>query len=130
MGRHGHASIPFGIHKGIRVRLLPDPYLSWLTTTFIMTAPEWRWLKDSVLSELNFRGLRSDLVDLHVKPGCQAVVPPYWNTLLECTSETCNRPLPCTIHTVEESAQTRFEFAEAKFLLESKRRIRVEGERT
>lgn len=30
--------------------------------------------------------------------GCQAVVPPYWNTELECTSETCHRPLPCSVH--------------------------------
>ncbi len=29
---------------------------------------------------------------------CQAVVPPFWNTLLQCTSETCHRPLPCPVH--------------------------------
>lgn len=31
-------------------------------------------------------------------PDCRESVPPYWNTLLECTSETCHRPLPCPIH--------------------------------
>lgn len=29
---------------------------------------------------------------------CRETVPPYWNTLLECTSETCHRPLPCEVH--------------------------------
>ena len=29
---------------------------------------------------------------------CAAVVPPYWDTLRECTSETCHRPLPCSVH--------------------------------
>lgn len=29
---------------------------------------------------------------------CRETVAPYWNTLLECTSETCHRPLPCLIH--------------------------------
>jgi hypothetical protein len=31
-------------------------------------------------------------------PGCQKTVAPYWNTARECTSETCNRPLPCAVH--------------------------------
>jgi hypothetical protein len=30
---------------------------------------------------------------------CQEAVPPYWNTALQCTSETCNRPVPCILHT-------------------------------
>lgn len=30
--------------------------------------------------------------------GCQEVVPPHWDTGLECTSETCHRPLPCIVH--------------------------------
>jgi len=30
--------------------------------------------------------------------GCQEAVSPYWNTLLQCTSETCHRPLPCAVH--------------------------------
>ncbi len=30
--------------------------------------------------------------------GCQSTVLPYWDRLLEITSETCNRPLPCPVH--------------------------------
>ncbi len=61
-GRHGRAVIPFGKHKGTRIRLLPDSYLSWLTIfSPVMSQPQWRWLRDSVLAELKFRGLRADL---------------------------------------------------------------------
>lgn len=35
---------------------------------------------------------------LERRGGCQETVHPYWNTLLECTSETCHRPLPCVVH--------------------------------
>ena len=59
--RHGRAVIPFGKHKGTRIRLLSDSYLSFLTTTFVMTSPEWRWLRDSLIAELDYRGLRADL---------------------------------------------------------------------
>ena len=31
-------------------------------------------------------------------PTCEGIVPPYWNTELQCTSETCHRPLPCPVH--------------------------------
>lgn len=61
--RHGKATIPFGKYKGVRVRLLPDDYLSFLTTISLMKAPQWRWLKDSVIAELKFRGMRYDLAD-------------------------------------------------------------------
>lgn len=63
MARHGRAQMPWGKHKGTRLRLIPNEYLSWLTTTFVMRAPEWRWLKDSLIAELKFRDLRYDLAD-------------------------------------------------------------------
>lgn len=53
--------MPWGKHKGTRLRLIPDEYLSWLTTTFVMTAPEWDWLRNSLIAELKFRDLRYDL---------------------------------------------------------------------
>ena len=59
--RHGRAVIPFGKYKGVRIRLLPDDYLSFLTTTNLIRAAQWRWLKDSVIAELRFRGFREDL---------------------------------------------------------------------
>jgi len=63
MSRHGRAVIPFGKYKGCRIRLLPDSYLSFLTTLKLMKDRRWRWLWDSVIAELRFRGLRSDLAD-------------------------------------------------------------------
>lgn len=67
--RHGRATIPFGKYKGVRIRLLPDDYLSFLTSIALMQDPKWKWLKDSVLSELRFRGLRADLADAPDIPG-------------------------------------------------------------
>ena len=61
--RHGRATIPFGKYKGVRIRLLPDDYLSFLTSIALMQDPKWKWLKDSILSELRSRGLREDLAD-------------------------------------------------------------------
>jgi hypothetical protein len=42
---------------------VPDDYLSFLTTLPFMKAERWRWLRDSIVAELKFRGLRYDLVD-------------------------------------------------------------------
>jgi uncharacterized protein (DUF3820 family) len=61
--RHGRAVVPFGKYKGVRIRLLPDAYLSWLTTAPMLSDPKWWWLKESLLAELRFRGLRQDLAD-------------------------------------------------------------------
>lgn len=61
--RHGRAVMPWGKFKGVRIRLLPDDYVSWLTTTDIVKAAQWRWLKDSLIAELKFRGLRYDLAE-------------------------------------------------------------------
>lgn len=59
--KHGRAVIPFGKYKGVRVRIIPDDYLSWLMTAKMMKDPRWTWLRDSVIAELKFRGLRYDL---------------------------------------------------------------------
>ena len=61
--RHGRAVIPFGKYKGVRVRLLPDDYLSWLTTAPMIRAAKWKWLRDSLIAELEYRGLRADLAE-------------------------------------------------------------------
>ncbi len=61
--RHGRAVMPWGKHKGVRIRLIPDAYLSWLTTTPILRDAKWWWLKESLEAELKFRGLRADLAD-------------------------------------------------------------------
>ncbi|HEX8797912.1 MAG TPA: hypothetical protein VF772_04825 [Terriglobales bacterium] len=53
--RAGRAVMPWGKYKGTRVRLPPDAYLSFLTTTFIMQSEQWTWLRDSVLAELRYR---------------------------------------------------------------------------
>jgi uncharacterized protein (DUF3820 family) len=98
MAKHGRAVMPFGMHKGVRIRLLSDSYISWLTTWPGLWQAQWRWLKESVLAELRFRGLRDDLAATVEVEECQAVVSPYWNTLLQCTSETCHRPMPCPLH--------------------------------
>jgi uncharacterized protein (DUF3820 family) len=65
MARHGRAVIPFGKkHRGVRVRLCPDEYLSWLTSQeWFMRDSMWTWLKESLLAELRFRRLRDDLAD-------------------------------------------------------------------
>lgn len=59
--KHGRAVVPFGKYKGVRIRLLPDDYLSWLTTAPMMQESKWRWLLDSLIAELKFRGLKYEL---------------------------------------------------------------------
>lgn len=61
--RHGRAQLPWGKFRGVRIRLVPDDYLSWLTTAPMIRAPKWKWLYDSLISELKFRGLRYDLAE-------------------------------------------------------------------
>jgi hypothetical protein len=61
--RHGRAIMPFGKYKGVRIRLLPDAYLSWLSSFAALKDPSWWWLKESLHAELRFRGLREDLAD-------------------------------------------------------------------
>jgi hypothetical protein len=41
---------------------------------------------------------RRKTVDAEVENYCQVVVAPHWDTGLEATTETCNRPLPCVVH--------------------------------
>lgn len=53
--------MPWGRYKGVRIRLLPDDYLSWLTTAEILRAPQWKWLWESLAAELKFRGLKHEL---------------------------------------------------------------------
>lgn len=56
--RHGRAQMPWGKFRGVRIRLLPDDYLSWLTTApMLRDETRWKWLWDSVIAELRFRGL-------------------------------------------------------------------------
>jgi len=64
--------MPWGCHKGVQVRHLPDGYLSWLSSalvggveytthgTFDPTDPKWDWLRESVFAELDWRGFHSD----------------------------------------------------------------------
>lgn len=59
--RHGRATIPWGKYKGVRIRLLPDDYLSWLTTLPLVRHEKWKWLYDSLIAELKFRGLKYEL---------------------------------------------------------------------
>lgn len=61
MARHGRAVMPWGKYRGVRIRLLPDSYVSWLTTSVIMQDAKWWWLRESLEAELRFRGLRADL---------------------------------------------------------------------
>lgn len=60
--KHGRATIPFGQYKGVRIRLLPDDYLSWLTT--FLVDPNWHWLRESVLAELRFRGFVTEMASV------------------------------------------------------------------
>ena len=61
--RHGRACMPWGKYRGVRIRLIPDDYLSWLTTAPMMREPKWRWLWDSLVSELKFRDLKYELAE-------------------------------------------------------------------
>lgn len=72
--------MPFGKYKGVRVRLLPDDYLSWMTGCDILKLNQWNWLKESLLAELHFRGLRHDLAetpDPVVEPSPSPIRPIY-----------------------------------------------------
>jgi uncharacterized protein (DUF3820 family) len=55
--------MPWGKYKGCRIRVLPDAYLSWLSGWDVLQNAEWKWLHDSLIAELEFRGLRADLAD-------------------------------------------------------------------
>lgn len=70
--------MPFGKWKGVRIRLLPVDYLSWLTTSDIMKDPKWGWLKESLIAELRFRGLSFDLAGTE-DPAPKVVVQPKNN---------------------------------------------------
>jgi uncharacterized protein (DUF3820 family) len=62
--RHGRATMPWGKFKGVRIRMLPDDYLSWLTTSVMMTDQRWWWLKQSLFAEIKFRGLNVQGIEL------------------------------------------------------------------
>jgi len=53
--------MPWGKYRGVRIRLLPDSYLSWLTTSVVMNDPRWWWLRESLVAELKFRGLNYEM---------------------------------------------------------------------
>lgn len=73
--RHGRAQMPWGRFRGVRIRLIPDDYLSWLCTTpMLRDEARWKWLRDSVISELKFRGLRYDLAETD-EPGVEIPEP-------------------------------------------------------
>lgn len=55
------------------------------------------------LTEVDQRLRKADVKQLG---SCGAAVPPYWDRLLGCTSETCYRPLPCPVHDGEERRET------------------------
>lgn len=55
--------MPWGKWRGVRLRLIPDAYLSWLTTTVIIRDHKWNWLKQSLIAELEYRGMRYDLAE-------------------------------------------------------------------
>ena len=61
MSRHGRAVMPWGKYRGVRIRLIPDDYLSFLTTAPMMKTPQWKWLWDSVIAELRFRGFNYEM---------------------------------------------------------------------
>ena len=76
MARAGRAVIPFGKYKGVRIRLLPADYLSWLTTAPMMREPRWKWLWDSLISELKFRGLNYEQAETEDPPMPAPIQPP------------------------------------------------------
>ena len=64
--RHGRATLPFGKHRGVRVSLCDDAYLSWLSGWLAEDAErmaKFQYVFDSIVPELNHRGLRGDLAD-------------------------------------------------------------------
>jgi len=81
MARHGRAVMPFGKFKGVRIRLLPDSYLSWLSTA--LQDPKWWWLKESLRAELRFRGFREDLADTDDPPPAELPARPLRKIILE-----------------------------------------------
>ena len=77
MARHGKAIMPWGKWRGVRIALLPNDYLSWLTTSIVMTDSRWEWLKDSLLKELRARGMndKGALVSDETIPEPEATLP-------------------------------------------------------
>ena len=73
--RHGRATIPFGKYRGVRIRLLPNDYLSWLTTAPMMRDKKWKWLWDSLISELKFRGFNYEMAETADPPTALSPAP-------------------------------------------------------
>jgi uncharacterized protein (DUF3820 family) len=70
--KHGRATLPFGKYKGVVVRQLPDDYLSYLADWDGLKEARWNWLRESIMAELRFRGLRDDRAGREDAPGTQA----------------------------------------------------------
>jgi hypothetical protein len=57
--------MPWGKHRGVEIRLLPEAYLSFLAGW--LNDPDRRekfwWLRESLIAELTFRGLDAEQID-------------------------------------------------------------------
>lgn len=102
MSRHGRGIIPFGTkYRGVRLSLVPDDYLSFLTTCEWLPV-RFDWLFESLLAELAHRGLRADLcsgsgdcgeqVALRIR--CAGVCSASWPTELLKPNEDGVRVIP------------------------------------
>ena len=60
--------MPWGKYRGVRVRHIPDGYLSWLAG--LNLDPKFWWLRASIAKEMGARGFRSDVVEDEPPPAC------------------------------------------------------------
>jgi uncharacterized protein (DUF3820 family) len=67
--------MPWGRYKGVRLRLIPTDYLSWLTTSRLMTDARWGWLKESLIAELKYRGLEAQFAATPDPPPVEYEIP-------------------------------------------------------
>ncbi len=72
MAKH-QTIIPWGKHKGERLRHLPDDYLSWLYDTLQKDdkdaddAKDWKWLFGGVRWEIRRRGFRTPELEIELQ---------------------------------------------------------------
>lgn len=60
--------MPFGKYKGLKIRHIPESYLSWLISEPFMADSKWHWLVESIAAEFRHRDLRFELAEAEPIP--------------------------------------------------------------
>jgi hypothetical protein len=82
MARH-KTQMPWGKYQGVRVRHLPDDYLSWLYDMMVSKAKDeewnkaWAWLKEAVQWEMRRRGFKTPDLEIELAQKRERLMPQH-----------------------------------------------------